>query len=1460
MNSLTLGGGSGEAPVTLESASGSGTVGFRLAVTTTVTILSDGHLNMQGSIQGTGKVGDSLMVAGAITNDGTLTFQNTSYISTSGLTNNNLIIADFGNDAYGANDIIGNVTNNATGEIQIEGHQQSRHGNIHITGNLTNSGLVYLFTTATSSGGIGADLNVSGTFTNNPSGTFVDSADAWDSIRSLTVGSLDNQGTFISRSNSNSYNFGITTASVAGTFINSGQMNIAESMNISNVGTFDNTGTINIDTTKTLTLHGFNNAGTYTGTGEQFQGNGTLSLTDIALNVSTFPALDSLGLTMSGASSLTLTDSLIVYRSLTGGIITASGVRNQGTLTIGSGGSLSSPAKDIINNGTLILSGGDITGNVTNNDSLSTASTSSTITGTLTNMADAGFRLDDLTMDGDITNHGYVALASKVPGGAGSTLGTTSMTNYQFINSFTGIIEGETGYDANKSASFSFGANLVNAGTFNSNFKVIFSGGDHSNSNTIRINQGAAGMYQSSNGQFAFQSGATFTNTGTVFMDTTASLYISGTTYQGSTGTLDGTGMLSLVGGAHAYLGSKFVVKDDGLKLIFSGSTIYVDSLINQATWTARGNKVYADSVIINQGKLILEPSSGPIYSAWYGPLINQDTLIVEPFPQYTAQHVTANEVLGGPVVNETGAVLLVQSSTHGHATLTVDSSFTNHGTLTLANDPAATYNYYANLNVNKGWLTNSIDAVFDGLAYSTVNADLDNQGTFNVTPNTSFTLYVFKMEKNPERILNSGTINISAGDYFRIDYLDSLVNTGTITIDAASTVQFYGSYDPSVSGIFPTPEATFTFEGGGSLSNAGILHIKYLSVDLGAKWVIGSTENVTLYHSQVVTDSLINEGYLTMQNVSITGEVVNRDTIWAEFNGASFGSTLVNEAGAYIKGGGTYLDVDSAFTNHGDLELTTLTASSYGVSVDVRAGNLVNSPTGIINTEVGVSTRPTPQHKLYSNLINQGSITLSGPTLLYKVDASHTNSGTVQVDTTLTIAGSGLFTNLADGIVSGQGTIDVTDTDVAFINAGTIAPGGSPGVLAVDGDLTLEESSVIAIEIGGPDPSTGYDQLNITGNAALAGSLMVSIIDQYSPPDGTTFLPLSYGTSSGVFESLTTQGDGAFLSAHIRDTDVYLSASISGGNSWPYIGRIADITALEDTTLAITLQAFDPDESDVLTFSAVSDTPAVAVAIDVDTLKITPQLNWNGTAKIEVIVSDGSNLKDTTDFVLTLTPVQDAPLAFDLIQPVQDSTVVIDQNNLSIQFYLLWNQAEDPDGDNVYYDVVFTDSLDLIPARAPGRYTGVYWYLSEIKTVMESNGYPTMSGTWTVLARDSYDNTTYAANGPFNLTFVNGTLGIDGGEGLPTTFALHQNYPNPFNPSTTIKFDVPEATELMVVVYDLLGRKVITLANGPVQPGYHRVIWSGKTADGSEVPTGMYIARLVTPEYTKSIKMVLLK
>ncbi len=94
----------------------------------------------------------------------------------------------------------------------------------------------------------------------------------------------------------------------------------------------------------------------------------------------------------------------------------------------------------------------------------------------------------------------------------------------------------------------------------------------------------------------------------------------------------------------------------------------------------------------------------------------------------------------------------------------------------------------------------------------------------------------------------------------------------------------------------------------------------------------------------------------------------------------------------------------------------------------------------------------------------------------------------------------------------------------------------------------------------------------------------------------------------------------------------------------------------------------------------------------------------------------------------------------------------------------------------------------------------------------------------------------------------------------VPTAFMLWPAYPNPFNPVSTIRYDLPQAGEVSLVVYDIMGREVVNLVNQRQAAGYHELVWNGKTATGGAVPSGVYIALMRTPTFTKSIKMVLIK
>lgn len=104
------------------------------------------------------------------------------------------------------------------------------------------------------------------------------------------------------------------------------------------------------------------------------------------------------------------------------------------------------------------------------------------------------------------------------------------------------------------------------------------------------------------------------------------------------------------------------------------------------------------------------------------------------------------------------------------------------------------------------------------------------------------------------------------------------------------------------------------------------------------------------------------------------------------------------------------------------------------------------------------------------------------------------------------------------------------------------------------------------------------------------------------------------------------------------------------------------------------------------------------------------------------------------------------------------------------------------------------------------------------------------------------------------NLNIQNVT-GANDGDALPTVYSLSQNYPNPFNPSTTIKFALPEAAQVELKVYDVLGAEVATLMNQELQAGRYDVNW-----DASQLASGVYIYRIKAGDFVDSKKLMLLK
>lgn len=100
---------------------------------------------------------------------------------------------------------------------------------------------------------------------------------------------------------------------------------------------------------------------------------------------------------------------------------------------------------------------------------------------------------------------------------------------------------------------------------------------------------------------------------------------------------------------------------------------------------------------------------------------------------------------------------------------------------------------------------------------------------------------------------------------------------------------------------------------------------------------------------------------------------------------------------------------------------------------------------------------------------------------------------------------------------------------------------------------------------------------------------------------------------------------------------------------------------------------------------------------------------------------------------------------------------------------------------------------------------------------------------------------------------------GVPVEQGAPLAFDLRQNVPNPFNPVTRIDFDLKRADNVDLSIYDVTGRRIVTLQQGPLGAGVHSVLWDGKTADGGAAATGIYhyVMRTSTGQMSRSMVLV---
>jgi hypothetical protein len=603
--------------------------------------------------------------------------------------------------------------------------------------------------------------------------------------------------------------------------------------------------------------------------------------------------------------------------------------------------------------------------------------------------------------------------------------------------------------------------------------------------------------------------------------------------------------------------------------LTLGSSAADTNSRIDALFSVSGGSLGLRRSTLDGSGSLV---NSGTVNFA--GPTANTINIALDNEAEVSLDHGASGTInnFQREFVNGPNATLRVAQA----AGLQVVAGFTNQGNIELGGVLSV------GLNVDASVLVNAPGATIDLLATGalrvgrTVGDGFDNEGTVSAATSGGIT---------GDLVVNRGTINVTASDLSVSTR--AFTNHGTITIAANAALFVDG-------GTFSNSD--------GSLGGPGTLAL-FGAFAFFPGDVSNAVTGLSFVHTAVtVTGTLTNVRGLEIGGSTLHARaVVNQGTLLVSAVNTTIGAPFTNAAGATVSIGDEFTATGSltvgGFTNAGTITQTQSLIGKVGnASLTITSGTLVNAPGARLDVPVvngaldnqgtlTITQETTVTGTLTGGLANSGTIDVRGGNLtvnspgfarafvntgsviiaslrgVFVEGGNFTNSGTVAVGGFGTLLATGNYiqtaglTSLNDGVLTAGGLVDLEGGVLAgtgVINANVlnnaevdVGRHNFPSVLTIVGDYTQTAAGVlvIEIEISGPGVRTDADQLNITGQATLDGTLTVRLLTAILPPSGESFVILTFGSGSGVFA--TINGDGGPLFTPSYDpTDVTLMAN----------------------------------------------------------------------------------------------------------------------------------------------------------------------------------------------------------------------------------------------------------------------------------------------------------------------------